>query len=191
MAVDQADAGYLLPCGRTVDDAWERLAAVDAGRADEHELSCPHCRTAHQSLRALRDATEELAADLDEPAPGLTDRIMSAVRADIRRRDMLPLPAFEPGAVEISEQAVAAVLRFAADEVPGVRARRCRLSVRLGPDGEPLVDAELTLAVSYLSHTHGAVEVVRERAAAACVARVGFRLARLDLLVDDIYEGDR
>ncbi|WP_279580322.1 hypothetical protein [Fodinicola feengrottensis] len=113
---------------------------------------------------------------------------MAAVRADIRRRDMLPLS----GGVEVSEQAVAAVLRFAADGVQGVRARRCRLRVTgLGPDGEPLVEAELTLAVSYLSHTHEAVELVRERASAACTARVGFRLARLDLLVDDLYEGDR
>jgi hypothetical protein len=178
MAVDQTDADYLLPCGRSVDQVW-------SGTPDEHARTCPHCRTAAESLRALRSATEELIAEADEPTLGLTDRIMLAVRADIRRRDMLPLVS----GIEISEQAVAAVLRFAADGVEGVRARRCRLRVELDP--EPVVEAELTLAVSYFSYTHGAVEAVRERVAAACAARVGFRLGRLDLLVDDIYEGDR
>jgi hypothetical protein len=180
MAVDQTDADYLLPCGRSVDQVW-------AGPADDHSRTCPHCRTTAESLRALRLATDELVTETDEPTIGLTDRIMSAVRADIRRRDMLPLL----GGIEVSEQAVAAVFRFAADGVPGVRARRCRLRVELDADAEPVVEAELTLAVSYLSHSHGAVEVVRERVAAACAARVGFRLGRLDLLVDDIYEEER
>jgi hypothetical protein len=185
MAVDQTGTDYLLPCGRSLDDVWDGLDAPDA-----HAQGCPHCQTAAGGLRALRSATQQLTADLDEPSAGLTDRIMSAVRADIRRRDMVPLPTAEPGAVQVSEQAVAAVLRYAADEVPGVRARRCRLRVTgFDDDGQALVEAELTLAVSYLSYTHGAVETVRERAYAACRSRVGLRLERLDLVVGDLYEG--
>ncbi|GLY36185.1 hypothetical protein Amsp01_022090 [Amycolatopsis sp. NBRC 101858] len=177
---------YELPCERDVEQVWERLDAVGAGLADEHELTCPHCRAARESLLALREATAELAAEDDVP-PALFGRIMSAVRAEVRRGSMVALPTPEPGFVEISEQAVAAVLRYAADTVDGVRARRCR--VRTGVGG--VVDVELTLAVSVRNVAGGAaLALVRERVTAAAAARVGLTLAKLDLLVDDIYAED-
>jgi len=179
---------YELPCERDVEQVWERLDAVGAGLADEHELTCPHCRAARESLLALREATAELVAEDDVP-PALFGRIMSAVRAEVRRGSMVALPTPEPGFVEISEQAVAAVLRYAADTVDGVRARRCR--VRTGASGGVggVVDVELTLAVSLRNVTGGeALALVRERVTTAAAARVGLTLARLDLLVDDIFE---
>jgi hypothetical protein len=181
---------YELPCERGVEQVWERLDAVGAGLADEHELTCPHCRAARESLLALRAATAELVAEDDVP-PALFGRIMSAVRAEVRRGSMVALPTPEPGFVEISEQAVAAVLRYAADTVDGVRARRCR--VRAGTSGGVggVVDVELTLAVSLRNVTGGeALALVRERVTAAAAARVGLTLAKLDLLVDDIFEED-
>ena len=176
---------YELPCERDVEQVWERLDAVGAGLADEHELTCPHCRAARESLLALREATTELVAEDDVP-PALFGRIMSAVRAEVRRGSMVALPTPEPGFVEISEQAVAAVLRYAADTVDGVRARRCR--VRTVPGG---VEVELTLAVSLRNVTGGAaLALVRERVTTAAAARVGLTLAKLDLLVDDIFAED-
>jgi hypothetical protein len=181
---------YELPCERDVEQVWERLDAVGAGLADEHELTCPHCRAARESLLALREATAELVVEDDVP-PALFGRIMSAVRAEVRRGSMVPLPTPEPGSLEISEQAVAAVLRYAADTVDGVRARRCR--VRTGTSGgvDGVVEVELTLAVSLRNVTGGeALALVRERVTAAAAARVGLTLAKLDLLVDDIFEED-
>ncbi|ADJ50836.1 hypothetical protein AMES_9010 [Amycolatopsis mediterranei S699] len=177
---------YELPCARDVEQVWERLDAVGAGLADEHELTCPHCRAARESLLALREATSELAAAEDAPSPDLFGRIMSAVRAEVRRGSMVRLPTPEPGFVEVSEQAVASVLRYAADTVGGVRARRCR--VRPVPGG---VEVELTLAVSLRNATGGAaLAAVRERVTAAAAARVGLTLAKLDLLVADLFEED-
>ena len=174
---------YELPCERDVDQVWARLDAV----ADEHELTCPHCAAARESLLALRGATAELAAEEDAPSPDLFGRIMSAVRAEVRRGSMVPLPTPEPGFVEVSEQAVAAVLRYAADTVDGVRARRCRVR----PLAAGGVEVELTLAVSLRNVTGGeALALVRERVSAAAAARVGMPLAKLDLLVDDIFEED-
>lgn len=175
---------YGLPCERDVEQVWERLDAVGAGLADEHELTCPHCRAARESLLALREATSELVAEEDVPSPDLFGRIMLAVRAEVRHGSMVRLPTPEPGFVEVSEQAVAAVLRYAADTVDGVRARRCR--VRTGSGG---IEVDLTLAVS-LRNAAGdeALARVRERVTAAAAARVGLPLARLDLLVDDVYE---
>lgn len=190
MAVNHATEGYELPCERDLDQVWERLDAVGEGLADDHELTCPHCRTARESLLALREATKELVAEAEQPPPDLVSRIMSAVRAEVRRGQMLGLPTSEPGVVEVSEQAVAVVLRYAADAVGGVRARRCRVrTVGVGEAGESLVEVELTLAMSMGNASGGeALAKVRERVSAAAAARVGLRLVGLDLVVDDVYE---
>jgi uncharacterized alkaline shock family protein YloU len=193
MAMNPAGSGYELPCERELAQVWEHLDAagvddVDLG-ADEHERTCPHCRTARESLRALREATSELIEDTSQPPPDLFGRIMSAVRAEVRRGHMVRLPTSETGVIEVSEQAVAVVLRFAADGVDGVRARRCRITtVGVGQSGESMVDVELTLAVDYRNpSTVEALTEVRERVTAAAAARVGLGLAALDLVVDDIY----
>ncbi|MBE1578843.1 Asp23/Gls24 family envelope stress response protein [Amycolatopsis roodepoortensis] len=187
MAMNHATRDYLLPCGRDVEQIWDRLDEVDAGRADQHELDCPHCRATRESLRVLRGLTRELAEDDAEPSPDLTSRIMSAIRAEVRRRELVPLASPEPGEVQVSDQAVAAVLRFAADSVDGVRARRCRVH-RSDEDADPLaVNVELHLAIAH-DFDGDSLEVVRERVTAAAGARVGLRLARLDLTVEDIYD---
>lgn len=175
---------YDLPCGRSLEQLWAQLDAADA-----HGLSCPHCATARESLRALREATDELAADRVQPRIDLTDRIMSAVRAELRGRgEMLPLDADEPGTLEVSEQAVAVVLRFAADEIDGVRARRCRVRALGVEAGETVLHAELTVAATYRDDLAELLATVRERVMAACAASVGVRLARLDLELADFYD---
>jgi hypothetical protein len=191
MAVNPETQGYLLPCGRDVETVWERLAEVEAGRGDGHDLTCPDCRDARASLNALREVTGELLADTAEPTSHLTGRIMAAIRTEVRRRhDMVPLPTAEPGLVRISEHAVAAVLRFAADSVEGVRSRRCRVQhfrANAGEEGEPMLVVELSIAVSYPSFAWGALELVRERITAAVATRIGPRLHRLDLVIEDVY----
>ncbi|WP_033289997.1 hypothetical protein [Amycolatopsis jejuensis] len=183
MAVNQ---DYALPCGRELETVWDRL---DVG-LDEHEVDCAHCRTARESLTALRSATQELADEPDPTPPDLFGRIMSAVRAEVRRGQMLELPAPEPGGVEVSEQAVAVVLRYAADAAGNVRARRVRVrKVGVSADGSDEVEVELTLA-AHLGNTSGADTLarVRELVSAAAAARVGLALVKLDLLVEDVYE---
>lgn len=173
--------GYALPCGRDVDTAWDRLDAVESGRADAHERTCPHCRSAHAGLLALRTATAGLAADEETPSSALTGRIMSAIRAEVGRRELLDLT----DETRITEQAIAGVLRFAADTVPGVRARRCRVTQADTPG--PAMDVHLTLAIAYPTAEAPALAAVRDRVTAAATARIGLPLNRLDLLVDDIY----
>ncbi|MFG1797574.1 Asp23/Gls24 family envelope stress response protein [Nocardia sp. NPDC049149] len=191
MAVNgTTEEDYRLPCGREIEQVWDRLDAVEAGLGDEHEKTCPHCRSARGSLLALRDATKEL---IDEPDPApldLTSRIMSAVRAEARRGRTLRLPTAAPGTVEVSEQAIAAVLRYAADSVPGVRARHCRVrSVGMGMDGENRVEVEMSVAIGFGHTTIGAaLPIVRERVMAALDAQTGLELATLDLVVADVYD---
>ncbi|WP_040720860.1 hypothetical protein [Nocardia veterana] len=189
---EMTDSGYTLPCGRSVEQVWDRLDAVEAGLADEHELNCPHCTAARESLRMLRDATRELAEEPDPPPPAMFDRIMSAVRAEVRRGRMVELATPHPGSVEVSEQAIAVVLRYAADTVPGVRARSCRIDdFGPQPDGRHAVAVAMTISVR---HGDTAVErivpQVRERVRAAASARIGLVLERLDIAVVDIFQED-
>ena len=178
MAMNETDQGYLLPCGRDVEAVWDRLDEIDA-----HELECPHCLGARESLRALRAATEEMAHDAEEPSRALFGRIMSAVRAEVRRGEVLPVPSDAAGPIHVSGRAIAAVLRFAADTVPGVRARHCQVVARID-----VIDVEMKLAVSYVNLTVDLVDVVRERVTAAAAARVGVRVNRLDITVEDLYD---
>ncbi|HEX7303181.1 Asp23/Gls24 family envelope stress response protein [Lentzea sp.] len=173
---------YDLPCGRDVEQVWE---VIDL--SDEHTRSCPHCAAVRESLLVLRAATEEMAQEELEPPSDLVSRVMSAVRADVRRADVVPLPG--DGLARISTRAVAAVLRYAADGVDGVRARGCRVveaEESTGPD--PVIEVELSIAIT-ARVTVEAYEEVRRRVLAAASARIGVRLARLDLVVSDVLEG--
>ncbi|MGW5383251.1 Asp23/Gls24 family envelope stress response protein [Nocardia sp. NPDC003963] len=189
MAVNNStEQDYRLPCGRELEQVWERLDAVEDGHADAHEAICPHCRTARESLLALRTATQELIAAPEPTPPDLTGRIMSAVRAEIRRGRTLDLPTPHPGTVEISEQAVAAVLRYAADSVSGVRARRCRIQEAESESGGRLVDVEMSIAIRADGPPVGELlPLVRARIAAALPDRIGVGLRRLDVHIADLY----
>jgi len=178
MAMNDTDESYLLPCGRDVEAVWDRLDEIDA-----HELECPHCLGARESLRALRAATEEMANDTEQPSHALFGRIMSAVRADMGRGAMLALSDDDTGPVQVSERAIAAVLRFAADSVIGVRARHCEVVARLD-----VVFVSMRIAVEYGKFNVGVVDVVRDRVTAAASARVGVRVNRLDITVEDLYD---
>ncbi|TKG72911.1 anti-sigma factor [Prauserella endophytica] len=188
MALNQPEADYDLPCGRSLAGLWDRLDAVERGRADEHELTCPHCSTALRGLGDLRAATGELRAERPRPSRDLTERIMAAVRAEPRTPPaMLPLDAGRPGRTEVSDRAVAAVVRFAVDAIDGVRARRCLLrAMGVDEDGTTVVEGRLTVTVTYGADLSELLAVVRHRAAAACTASVGVRLSVLDIDVADV-----
>jgi hypothetical protein len=198
MEVSQTSEGYALPCGQQLETLWENLETGRSALPGSHEESCPHCLTALSGLTALRDATARLAAAPVLVPPRLTSRIMAAVRADGRRTRMLPLPATDleaGGQAQISQQAVAVVLRFAADSIPGIRARRCTIrpvTPDEAPDGEPGWDAvELTLAIGYRSGAGmDSLTAVRHAVLAAAETQIGLRIVRCDLVVEDVWSGD-
>jgi hypothetical protein len=135
--------GHLLPCGRLVENLFDD---VEAGRTDEHTRACAHCTTARRGVENLATATHALVADPSEPPAGLVERIMQVVRLEFRRGESLPLPSVH-GPADISEHAVAAVLRYATDSVPGVRARSCRITPH--PDRPVVVRVQMSLLVRY------------------------------------------
>ena len=181
-----AVSGYLdppaLPCGRLVDSLWQRL---DRLATDPHALACPHCQAAARSLYTLRQTTDRLAAQPVEPPSDLTGRIMAVVRAEIRRGRDLPLPT-PGGTASVSEYALAAVLRFAVDQVPGVRGRSCRVDPVPGRPGH--VRVRMGLAVRYGLPVVQVAEQARERITAAAVHYVGIVIDGLDVAVEDVYQ---
>lgn len=200
-----------LSCGRSIDDVWSHLD----GPPDEHERSCPYCLEARARLLRLSDATSDLrAAEAADPAlqpdAGFTASVMGLVRAEVRRGQAIPLEAEDGPGLTISEQAVVGLVWAAADSVPGVRARRCRVRpVPDDPDGDPedgagpgangrhrpdeatlltgtLVDVDLSLAVEPGTSIRDATATLRARIVAQLGSETGLRVRRVDLSVEDV-----
>jgi len=178
-----------LSCGRSIDDVWSHIDGVP----DEHERSCPYCLEARARLLRLSDATADLrrteAEDPElQPDPGFTASVMSLVRAEVRRGQTLPLDVDEDPGLTISEQAVVSLVWAAADTVPGVRARRCRVRlVDRDPDSGPTdVDVDLALAVRPGTPLRATTDKLRARVTALVDAEAGLRVRRVDLSVEDV-----
>lgn len=184
MALERTRSGHQLPCGRYVEDVLDEL---DTGAVSPHTRDCPHCATALRGIEALTEATRAMVDDPAEPPAGLLDRIMTAVRAEVRRGDSLALPT-PHGAAWISTRAVASLLRYAADTVPGVRARHCRL---VATDRPGSVRVEMSLSLRYGGALDELVEEVRARLASAMSGHIGLRADSIDLEIVDLWEEPR
>ncbi|HEX4253260.1 MAG TPA: Asp23/Gls24 family envelope stress response protein [Pseudonocardia sp.] len=181
--MNETVSGHPLPCGRLVEDVFDEL---DSGQVGPHAQECEHCLAASRGLRALNDATSALLDDPAEPPAGLLDRVMGAVRAELRRGDTLTLPA-PLGPAEVSLRAVAAVLRYAADSVPGVWARHCH--VELDPGRSDAVHIQLSVSLRYgTGPLHVVLAEVRRRLAAAMAGQVGLHVESIDLELVDLWE---
>lgn len=186
MAVNSRIDGHPLPCGRLVEDVFDD---AQAGRADAHSAGCEHCATARRSLHQLTEATRLLVEDPAEPPPGLLDRVMAAVRAELRRGATLPLPT-QLGPADVSEQAVAVVLRYAADSVSGVRAHSCCIEAE--PTRPGSVRIRMSLSLRYRSGpVEPLVAEVRRRVSAALSGQVGLNALIVDIDLVDIWPDER
>ena len=188
-----------LSCGRSIDDVWSHLD----GAPDEHERRCPYCLEARARLLRLSDAaadlrTSEAADPTLQPDPGFTASVMGLVRAEVRRGQAIPLDGDDDPGLTISEQAVVGLVWAAADSVPGVRARRCRVRVALDDDpdgtdapervfeGGTLVDVSLSLALQPGTSLVDATATLRGRVTDRVGAESGLRVRRVDLAVEDV-----
>jgi hypothetical protein len=172
-----------LPCGRTLRHAWEQ--ARDSGAtADPHATNCPHCQQAAEGLAALDRATRALRAKDRPHSRSLADRVMKAVRAEVRLGAMLPLddPAQD---LRIAERAAAKVLRRAADSVPGARAASCRL---VPTEDGTAVHAFMTLATTLDQPLPDRAAQVRRAVLHAADHELGLAIAGVDLRIDLVLE---
>ncbi|MGW2917829.1 hypothetical protein ACWDBF_08190 [Streptomyces angustmyceticus] len=166
-----------LPCGRLVSHVWEQ-ARAGSDQPDAHTADCPYCRQATEGLTALDATTRTLRAQRPS-ARTVADRVVRAARAEARLGRILPLddPAHE---LRIAENAVAKVLRHAADRIPGVRAASCRLT----PDeAGTTVTITMTLAVALDHPLPGRAAQVRQAVADASAHEIGVAVSSIDLSI--------
>ncbi|HEY1156391.1 MAG TPA: Asp23/Gls24 family envelope stress response protein [Arthrobacter sp.] len=184
-----------LGCGRDLDDLW---ASIDK-EPTAHELTCEDCRAARAALHHLAAVTESMRErdrnDPDlQPSARVREAIMMVARAEIRRGRRAPLKTTPLGAIDISEQALNALIRFAATTLPGVHARKCTI----GADGarrspaEPVNanDVRITLRVA-LSSTVKIPEtmaLLRERVGTVVQAQTSISMKQIDVIVEDLYD---
>jgi hypothetical protein len=126
MAMTPDSDGRFLPCGRDSTEVWDDAAA---DRFDPHELSCPYCQAVAAECHRLATAVAAWRSEPVEPPPTLVERVMVIVRAELRRRTALALPA-RHGPASLDAAAAAAALRFGADHVPAARVRSCQVRPR-------------------------------------------------------------
>ncbi|MCC9197224.1 hypothetical protein QNO08_16425 [Arthrobacter sp. zg-Y820] len=174
-------------CGRTANRVWHEIGRPP----DLHTRSCPDCRQARSSLEALYTATVSLRDhDLSHPAfrppRGLKDAIIDVACAQVRRGVLLPVAATADGTVEVSELALAAVVRDAASTVGGVRARRCRID--LTPDAAAGLRIHLRTAVAPGVDICRAMDFLRRNIRSAVAASVGIIPHTVHLTVEDLYD---
>lgn len=183
-----------LGCGRRIDDLWE---AIDTA-PDYHERHCPDCQQARVALYNLASVTEAMRAQEQshaglQPSGRVKEAIMMVARAEIRRGKRIPLRATQAGTITISEQALAALVRFSADTMTGVRARRCSIELpetgtaAHGANG-PDISIRLRVAVSASLSIPETIAGVRERIMAVVQAQVAINARQIDVLVEDLYD---
>ncbi|MEV7441831.1 hypothetical protein AB0O22_11845 [Streptomyces sp. NPDC091204] len=177
----------LLPCGRPLGRAWQQ-ARDEAGAPDLHRSSCPHCREAIEGLTALDRATRALRAEEHPDDHSLANRVIDAVRSEVRLGAMLLLD--DPGHdLRIAESAAAKVLRRAADTVPGVRAASCRIAPETGRHVVHVV--AMTVAATLDQPLRGRAEAARRAVLHAAEHVLGLAVTSVDVEVNAVLEPSR
>ncbi|MEU9237216.1 hypothetical protein [Streptomyces subrutilus] len=177
----------LLPCGRPIGLAWEQ-ARTGTGHADAHHRRCPCCRDAVEGLRALDRATRALRAEERPDSYRLANRVINAVRAEVRLGALLVLndPRHD---LRIAESAAAKVLRRAADTVPGARAASCRLSP--SENGPPTHTVAIAVAARLDKPLRERAEAVRRAVLQAAEHVLGLAVTAVHVDVNAVLEDSR
>lgn len=173
----------LLPCGRPLGHAWEQ--ARDPVTADPHTAHCPHCQEAVEGLTALDRATRALRGQRQPDSRGLANRVINAVRAEVRLGALLLLDDPDHD-LRIAESAAAKELRRAADTVPGLRAASCRLTPARDDRASHVVT--ITIAATLDQPLPERAEKVRRAVLHAADRLLGLAVTAVDLKINAILE---
>lgn len=181
------NSGPLTDCGRTVDQVWAGMEKPP----DPHTALCPTCAATRRNLDALAAATVFLREqDARHPAlrapRSLVGAVLDAARSEVRRGQRLTVASSLRGRIDISEQAVAAVVREAAAQLPGIRARRCRID--LLEDSPAGLRIHLRTAVAPGVEICAAMDLLRSRIREAVGAGIGLLPHTVHLTVEDLYD---
>lgn len=196
-----------LGCGRLIDEVWVSIDQPPSA----HERTCADCQSARAALHHLVAVTESMR-DRDrgdaglQPGHRVKEAIMMVARAEVRRSRRTPLATTPLGTIDISEQALSALIRFAASTLPGVRARRCTITslqttqtpqaarhAQGGTSSTTVVDVEdvritLTVALSSQVKIPDTMGLLRERVGTIVQAQTSITMQQIDIIVEDLYD---
>ncbi|BBG03650.1 MULTISPECIES: hypothetical protein [Pseudonocardia] len=179
MAVEQVEP---LACGRDAADVWEH---AEAGTLDEHELSCPHCRSARADHDRLGGLVTRMAAEPLRPPPSVLEQVLGAVVAELRPHELL---ALGPDAW-LGRPTAEAALRHVVDSMGGLRARHCRIEQH-GPvgDGPVPVWVRMTVTARFGVDLASVTARVRQMVISAGEGTLGVPIAGVDIHVEDLWD---
>ncbi|MBC3193302.1 Asp23/Gls24 family envelope stress response protein [Pseudonocardia sp. C8] len=180
MAVEQVEP---LACGRDAADVWEH---AEAGTLDEHERTCPHCRSARADHDRLGVLVGRLAAEQLRPPPSVLDEVRGAVVADLRPHQLLDIG---PDA-RLGRPAAESALRHVVDTMDGLRALRCRVeqSARTPDGGAPPVWVRMTVTARFGVDLASVTARVRQMIISAGDRTLGVPVSGVDIHVEDLWE---
>ncbi len=181
-----------LPCGRNPLEVWDDAAA---DRLDAHQQTCRYCQGVAAEYQALAKPIREWRAEAIEAPPALLSRVMATVRAGLTARTYLPLVS-PHGPARLDTATAAATLRWAADQVDGVRARSCHIDpVDLTPPARPadraapaVVAVRLSIAAPIGVDLPELADQVRRLIAETTTKLLGLAVTTIDIDIVDVYQ---
>jgi len=173
-----------LKCGTPPVDLLEQVAERGAGLRSPHQASCPYCQLALRELERAWQPVEQLRAEEVRPPPGLLERIMQRVRAEVE--DWQLELEHRRGLTRIPGSVLATLAFWGASGVPGVGQVRL-VKARRPADGETgQLAFELELVLEYGCSAAEVAEVVREQISAHLLWLVGVAVGAIEVAVVDI-----
>ncbi|MET0190985.1 MAG: Asp23/Gls24 family envelope stress response protein [Pseudonocardia sediminis] len=174
-------AAELLACGRDAALVWDH---AEDGELDEHERTCPHCRSTVSDRESLGGLVGRMAQQRLRPPPNVLEQVMGAVVADLRPHDLLSLG----DGAWLSRPAAAAALRHVVDSMGGLRARSCRIEQNSGPDAALPLRVAVTVTARFGVDLASVTARVRQMMISAGDRALGVPVARVDIHVEDVWD---
>lgn len=211
--MDLSGGGTLLACGAEVGGMVDQIAEGTPPSDAAHQAACPHCQAALDELESLWGEVRDLARQPVAVPARVLDIVMKQIRAERDyRAPVVPLESVVPrlvrhalltgerGTTQIADSVVAAVVRRAVLDLPGVHPPRTgerldalvrRLAAQTGVDVDVDVDghrvtAALAIVVVYGYPIPEVVQAVRDRVVAAIERLAGLEAAAIDITVVDV-----
>lgn len=179
-----------LDCGKTVEELSDYLAA-DRLPYDPTIETCPVCLNELRALarvsRLSGDLLAQDAADLPAPPDTWLQSIMHNIHREMRAGRDLPLRHPDPRVrISVTEGAVLALIRAAADDLDGLILGKCEL---LGDADRPgaSVDVHLTASVRWGRPIPELSTALRDVVSAALARHTELDIAAVDVTVEDLH----
>ena len=184
-------SGSNLECGHSLE---ELSVYVDTGEFSDpgHLTECPECQAGLASLRRLAVLGDELVnADIAAAGSGTDDwmqSILDNLRLELRPGRDIPVRPDTPGDILTeTEGSISALIRSAADSLPGTAAGKCRLEGDISTPGSPIT-VRVDVAVVFGHPLDERAAAVRRGIAATLARHTELNIAAIDVTVADVLE---